>query len=108
MKNLHDLAEERSLAYHQRVAELLPQQPRLLATAKARALGWAASGDASAGYAREWVTLLQLPLEELLAFLVERSERARALRQATPFAGALDPRERWKLWQSVRVQWEAQ
>lgn len=108
VKNLHDLAEERSLAYHQRVAELLPLRPELLGAARRRAAQWAQSSDGSAGYARRWLGLLALPLGELTALLTDRSEAARALRQATPFAGALDPRERWLLWEKVRAQWEAE
>jgi hypothetical protein len=108
VKNLHDLAEERSLAYHRRVAELLPTQPALLVTARQRAAQWAASGAHHAPYAREWLRLLALPLDQLLVSLVDPSQPARDLRQATPFAGALDARERWKLWKNVRDRWEAQ
>jgi hypothetical protein len=53
------------------------------------------------------VRLLELPLPQLSAQLVDPSQRARDLRQATPFAGALDPRERWRLWKEVRDRWEA-
>ena len=44
---------------------------------------------------------------EIAALLIDPSERARALRQATPFAGTLEPRERWKLWSDVRREWES-
>ncbi len=107
MKNLHHLAEERSLAYHRRVAEFLPTRPDLLLIARQRAQEWAASGGHHAPYAREWLRLLALPLDQLLAKLVDPSQPARDLRQATPFAGALDPRERWTLWKDVRDRWEA-
>jgi hypothetical protein len=40
--------------------------------------------------------------------LVDPSERGRALRQCTPFAGALDPRTRWRLWAQVREELETQ
>ena len=108
MKNLHDLAEERSLAYHGRVAELLPTRADLLSTAMQRAQEWAVSGAHHAPHAREWLRLLALPLDQLLASLVDPSQPARELRQATPFAGAIDPRERWRLWKEVRDRWEAQ
>ena len=107
MDDLHGLAEERSLAYHRRVAELLPARPDLIATARARAQEWAASGERHARYAQEWLRLLATPLEQLLAQLVDPSQHGRDLRQATPFAGAIDPRERWRIWRDVRQQWEA-
>jgi hypothetical protein len=104
--DLHRLAEERSLAYHRRVATLLPQRPDLFAKAKQRAQTWATSGESHSPYAERWLALLEGRIEALLAALVDPSERARALRQATPFAGALDPRERWTLWKEVRQAME--
>jgi hypothetical protein len=102
----HQLAEERSLAYHRRVAELLASRPELVATAKARAREWASGGARSAPYAQEWLAVLSGSLEELRKALVEPSEQGRARRQATPFSGALDPRERWRIWREVRAAWE--
>lgn len=99
---LHELAEERSLAYHRVLAGRLGAEPRLLELALARAQAWASSGDRSSPYARRWLSLLALPLEALAAAMVDPSEEGRVLRQATPFAGALDPRERWRLWREVR------
>lgn len=104
---LHDLAEQRSLAYHRRVAEFLAGRPELVESARVRASAWAASGASHAPHAREWVALLEGPRERLVNAMTADSEHARALRQATPFAGALDPRERWRLWSEVRARWEA-
>jgi hypothetical protein len=105
--DLHGLAEERSLAYHRRVAELLRSRPELITQARERARGWAASGERHAPYAAQWLLILEGPIEQIVASLTDPSERGRALRQATPFAGALDPRERWRLWREVRESWEA-
>lgn len=102
----HRLAEERSLAYHRRVAELLSSRPDLIATARSRAQTWAGEGGGHAPYAREWLAILSGSLEEIRAALLEPSDQGRARRQATPFAGALDPRERWRLWREVRAAWE--
>ena len=38
-------------------------------------------------------------MKSLLEVLVDEGERARALRQCTPFAGFIDPRTRWRIWQ---------
>lgn len=102
----HRLAEERSLAYHEAVSREILRNPDLLKTARARTEAWIAKGGRSAPYALEWRRILDLPLHELTAFLVERSERAMALRQATPFAGAISARERWKIWKDVRAEFE--
>jgi hypothetical protein len=104
--DLHRLAEERSLAYHRRVAALLPGRPELLAKAREGARRWASSGESYAPYAQRWLRLIDGPFEDLVAGLADPSESARAMRQATPFAGALDPGERWEPWRSVKEAFE--
>jgi hypothetical protein len=106
--DLYRLAEERSLAYHRQVAELLALHPEMLASFRARAFAWATSGESHAPYGQKWLALLDGPFEQLLEALVDPSERARALRQSTPFAGAIGPRERWRIWREVREQMESQ
>jgi hypothetical protein len=101
--NGHRLAEERSLAYHRAVAEKLASNPQALDRARARVRSWLVSGDVAESYAQAWDQLLHRPLHEICAFLTEDSERARTLRQATPFAGAIDPRTRWRIWREVRA-----
>jgi hypothetical protein len=101
--NLHRLAEQRSLAYHRAVAGRLAGRPELMQIARERASRWESQGSLAAA---AWVDLLAQPLPALLEFLGSDSERARELRQSTPFAGMLDPRERWRLWEQVRRQFE--
>src|SRR5262245_16175113 len=105
--DLHRLAELRSLAFHQRVAEQLAHRPELLARARERAERWVRENGPSAPYAREWLEILSRPVDEIRRALLEDTERGRARRQATPFAGALEPRERWQLWRDVRAAFEA-
>jgi hypothetical protein len=102
--DLHRLAEERSIAYHRVIAERLQRQPEVLQKARQRVQGWLASG--SPFYARKWAEVLAGDPPSIAAFLVERSELAIELRQSSPFAGALDPRERWKIWRETREQFE--
>jgi hypothetical protein len=52
-------------------------------------------------YVRGWDAVLRRPLDEIAAFLVDDGDDATELRQSTPFAGALGPRERWRIWRSV-------
>jgi hypothetical protein len=97
----HRLAEERSLALHRVVAERLRSDPRVLRRARDKVQCWQASGQ-SPHYARAWLRLLAGPLEPLCELLVADTEEARALRQATPFAGAVSPQERWCIWAQTR------
>jgi len=48
-------------------------------------------------YIEAWQALIDGPLPKLLAVLTDDSETSRDLRQTTPFAGVLKPRERWAL-----------
>jgi hypothetical protein len=100
--DLHRLAEERSVAYHRAIAEKLLQQPEIVEKARRRVQEWMASRAEPPFYARKWEEILASDISTIAAFLVERSELADELRQSTPFAGALDPQERWKIWRETR------
>lgn len=97
----HRLAEERSLAYHAVIANRLVREADLLSRARARVHEWLARGEPAPFYARAWASILEQSTAEIAAFLVDTGERARELRQSTPFAGALTPRERWRVWQET-------
>jgi len=98
----HRLAEERSLALHREVAVMLRRDPARIRDARDRVRSWLADGSVAEPYARAWSDLLEGPLDALLAVLHDEGERARALRQVTPFAGCVDPRTRWRIWREVR------
>ena len=102
----HRLAELRSLAFHGAVAERIRAYPHVLARARARASEWVRDGGRTSGAARAWAEILAAPVDEICAFLTDPSERATALRQSTPFAGAIDSRERWRIWRAVRDELE--
>jgi hypothetical protein len=100
--NLHRLSEERSIAYHRAIAERVQDDPEILERARARVRAWLAAPAGAPYYARAWNEILSRPLPDIVAFLVDPGENARELRQSTPFAGILPPRERWRLWREVR------
>ncbi len=104
----HRLAEERSVAYHRVIAERLRRQPEVLASARQRVQTWLASGTEAPFYALKWSEVLAGDLSSIASFLTERSELADELRQSSPFAGALDPRERWKIWRETREHFSQQ
>ena len=98
----HRLAEERSLAYHKAIAGRLQGEPEILEKARQRVRTWLAPGELAPFYARKWAEVLAGDPLSIAAFLAERSELADELRQSTPFAGALKPRERWRIWRETR------
>lgn len=98
----HRLAEERSVAYHRVIAERLRCQPEVLEAARRRVETWLAPGVNAPFYARKWSEILAGDASSIAAFLTERSELADELRQSSPFAGALRPQERWKIWRETR------
>lgn len=91
------------MAYHRHIAEQLAQRPELRQKAleKTNTLLHAARAS-NTYYATGWKKLLEGPLDELIAFLTDDSQTARDFRQSSPFAGALEPRERWNLWRHAR------
>lgn len=100
--SLHRLAEERSRVLHALIAVRLMTEPTLVERARARVDGWRRTGLVATPYVEGWSALLGAPLDVLAAFLTDSSERARELRQVSPFAGAVDPRTRWSVWKRVR------
>ena len=90
------------MAYHRVIAERLLHQPEVLEKARRRVQGWLEAGEAAPFYARKWAEVLEGEPASIAAFLVERSELADELRQSSPFAGALRPRERWQIFRETR------
>jgi hypothetical protein len=84
----HQDADRRSLALHVEVARRVSETPELRELARQRL------PRIAAGYREAWSALLSGPLEQLLAALVDPSESATALRQASPFSFALDTKTR--------------
>jgi hypothetical protein len=105
--NLHRLAEERSIAYHQAIAKQLRLRPEVLNNARQRVQGWMMASATPPFYARQWAEKLAGDIDSIEAFLGDRSELAIELRQSSPFAGALTPEERWEIWRRVGEEFRA-
>jgi hypothetical protein len=99
---LHRVAEQRSLELHRAVAERLRSDPALVERARDRVAGWLREGTVARPYGEAWLALLGRPMDELTDFLVDPGERARRMRQTSPFAGVLSPRERWGILHRMR------
>jgi hypothetical protein len=97
MARHHAKAEERSLALHRVVAERLKESPELVERARELLEQWALEGKIAQPYEEAWRAILVRAADEIAEALVDAGEHGRALRQASPFAGALDPRVRWRI-----------
>jgi len=95
----HAQIEERSIVLHRVIAQRVSGNPTLLEVARTNLRRWAAQ-DGGRPYWTEWENILKSPLEDILAFMVSPSEKARRLRQSSPFCGILTPRERWNIYES--------
>ena len=100
----HQRIDRRSLALHRAIAEKLRDNPALLAIALDNIERWSRAGGHSQPYWDAWREILSRPLPEILDSLVDESERMTALRQATPFAGVLEPAERWAIYQRFNLE----
>jgi predicted NAD/FAD-dependent oxidoreductase len=94
----HQRIDQRSLALHRAIAEKLRAHPALLEIARDNLDRWTLMQSRSQPYWDAWRKILSRPLPEILELLGEESERMTALRQATPFAGVLEPAERWAIY----------
>ena len=99
---LHAVAEETSVELHRLVAEALRREPARLEVARRRVESWLQDETVPRPVAEAWQRVLAAPADEVAAFLCDSGERARQLRQSSPFAGFLSARQRWSVWRSVR------
>ena len=98
------IGDRRSLALHRAIAEKLREDPALIAIALDVIERWSRAGGRSQPYWDAWREILKRPLPQILDLLGEESERMTALRQATPFAGVLEPAERWAIYEKFNLE----
>ena len=98
----HAVAEDASLKLHCAVAQRLRDDPSLVERARRRVEDWLRDGTVARPYADAWREILARPVGEVARFLEDPGERARQLRQTSPFAGFLDARTRWAVWRRAR------
>jgi hypothetical protein len=98
--------ERRSLALHRAIVAKLAADPDgVLAKARRNhAVMRRANEDGSAEpWLAEWGRLLRGPISPVVEVLVSTSQRARDLRQVTPFAGVISDEERRAIYQAERA-----
>lgn len=96
----HETAERRGLAYHQAVAARLDEG--LIRKASERLSAWRRTDRIHPVYAKRWEGLLAQPTNEVARIIASDTSDARALRQSSPFAGALHEEERRRIIRAVR------
>ncbi len=100
----HRRIDLRSLAMHRAIAgKLLAGDLRPIKIGLRNIEHWTPTAGRSIPYLVQWREILSKPPEEIAALIVEDSEKMAALRQASPFAGALTPKERWRIYDAYPV-----
>ena len=93
-KRLHDWVDERGRALDAAVAEKLRVSPELISRAIENIERWERQRGPDPSYC-EWRRILtDSSADEVIALLLDDSERATRLRQSSPFTGILSPDER--------------
>jgi len=100
----HDRLDERSLALHRLVAEKVRAASDLLDKARENLRRWEALDGYVSPALAEWTRILAAPANQIVALLVERSERGTRLRQSSPFAGILTQQERRAIYESYSAR----
>ena len=91
------LEVRRSLLLHRAVMDHVARDPSLLERARRRVAEWRREGSVALPHVEAWEQFLALPLDELTRAVLEESDAGHDRRQVSPFAGVLDPRERWRI-----------
>lgn len=97
-----ELTEKRSIALHEEVARRIRRDPTILVRARQRVEQWLRDGSTHPYYVRAWQKVLDGGIDEVCHTLVDPSEFAASLRQASPFAGVIDPKTRWAILRKLR------
>ena len=102
----HEWIDQRSLALDRAIAQRLRAQPDLLERAKTTLERWIEQREPSVPRVLlEWREILDdWPLEGILEFLSSAEERARRLRQSSPFCGILSPEERLAVFKDYELR----
>jgi hypothetical protein len=98
----HQQIDRRSLRMVRKIVASIDADPerRGLEHAKRVCEKWVARGNVPA---REWMSILTRPWEEVRRVLLDDSDDGQRLRQSDPFCGILTPQERWTIYREARA-----
>lgn len=95
----HRILDARSLAMHCRIARKIDANLSLLEIPKRNLKRWSENKTGPmAMYLYEWQQMLDKPWPEVAAFITSFSDDAVRLRQSSPFAGVLTPKDRRQIY----------
>lgn len=100
--DMHRVSELRSLQYARAIASRLDAD--MIVRARERMRRWRSEGRLHPFYFDAWSELLAGSIQTLREAMIEDSQHASDLRQCSPFAGELAPKERWAIWARVRAE----
>jgi hypothetical protein len=101
----HEKQDAISLELGRRVAARLREVPELLSVARENLARWSRLNADAPSLLRcyeEWKTILHRPLAEICELLCADTEESQRLRQNSPSAGILSPREVWEIKSTLR------
>ena len=96
----HEVLDAASLEMACRIADGLPEHPEWIDFARANLERWSRLNAGVPSLLRcyaEWGRLLERGVTEVCAVLTAETDEGQRLRQSTPFAGVLSPREVWEI-----------
>lgn len=100
----HRVLDARSLAMHCKIARKIDQDPELLEKPRCNLQRW---GETASGplpeYIKEWQKIMNQPWSCIATFITSFSDEAVRLRQSSPFAGVLTPKERKQIYDAFRA-----
>lgn len=102
-RDSHRRIDLRSLAMHRLIAEKLREDPSVLDVARANLDRWDATSGNSRPYFQRWREILARPADEIAELIVRDDEQMTAMRQTSPFAGVLTPKERWRIYDAFSI-----
>ena len=93
----------RSLAMAKAIVELIDKDPEHRGLIRARNTCWRWLEEYGADpNVEEWQDILTRPWSEIRDILVSVSDEGARLRQNSPFAGVLPPKQRWAIYRKFR------
>src|SRR5436309_6938851 len=101
----HEAHDDVSLEMSRRVVARLREQPALLQIARDNLARWVcqnADAPALIRCYREWLAILERPLDDICQILCDDTAEGRRLRQNSPFVGVLPPTEVWSIKAAIR------
>ena len=99
----HDEIDRRSLAMAKAIVELIDNddERKGLSHARGTCRRWLTEFGPDPNV-EEWSRILERSWSEIRQVLLDESEEGKRLRQNSPFAGVLPPRQRWDIYRRFR------